>query len=111
MEPEGSLSCSQEPATGPYLVHASLTIYVRSILILSSHLHLGLPSGFFPSGFPTKILHDFSSLPCVLYPPPLSSSLTWSPSQYLVKSTSYEAPHYAVFPHPPATSSHLGRNM
>jgi len=27
-----------------------------SILILSSHLHLGLLSGLFPSGFPTKTL-------------------------------------------------------
>jgi len=27
-----------------------------SMLILSSHLHLGLPSGLLPSGFPTKIL-------------------------------------------------------
>jgi len=30
---------------------------LRSILILSSHLCLGLPCGFFPSGFPTKTLY------------------------------------------------------
>jgi len=29
----------------------------RSILILSTHLHLGLPSGVFPSGFPSKTLY------------------------------------------------------
>ena len=34
----------------------------RSILIISTHLRLGLPSGIFPSGFPTKALYTpFSS--------------------------------------------------
>ena len=30
---------------------------LRSILILSTHLRLGLPSGLFPSSFPTKTLY------------------------------------------------------
>jgi hypothetical protein len=44
----------------------------RSILILSSHLRLGLPSGLFPTGFRTKTLYvpciarPFSLIPCRL---------------------------------------------
>jgi hypothetical protein len=34
-------------------------ISLRSILILSTHLRLGLPSGLFPSGFPTNIVYAF----------------------------------------------------
>ena len=38
-------------------VHAPTSTYWRSNLILSSHLHLGLQSGLFPSGFLTKTLY------------------------------------------------------
>jgi hypothetical protein len=34
-------------------------IFLRSILILPTHLHLGLPSGLFPSYFPTNIVYAF----------------------------------------------------
>jgi hypothetical protein len=34
-------------------------ISIGSILLLSTHLRLGLPSGLCPSGFPTNILHAF----------------------------------------------------
>ena len=35
----------------------------RSILILSTHLHVGLPSGLLPSSFPTKNLYNPLSSP------------------------------------------------
>jgi hypothetical protein len=33
--------------------------YARSIILWPTHLHLGLPSCLFPSGFPTNILYTF----------------------------------------------------
>jgi len=65
MEPEGSLPCSQGPDTGPRCIQCtpSHSISLRSVLILSSHLRLGLPTGLFPSGFPTKILYAILTSP------------------------------------------------
>jgi hypothetical protein len=48
----------------------------RSILILSSHLHLGLPSGLFPSGFSTKTLYTPLLSPIrATYPANLSANI------------------------------------
>jgi hypothetical protein len=46
-------------------IHSKLhqLIYLRSILIPSSYLRIGLPSGPFPSSFPTKTLCNFLSFP------------------------------------------------
>jgi len=52
-------------------IHTSIPISLRSILILSSRLNLGLPSGLFPSDFPTKILYRFY-IPHECYIPPQS---------------------------------------
>jgi hypothetical protein len=73
MEPEGSLQCSQKHITGlcpepdestPY--HHPISI--RPILILSTHLHVGLPSRLFPSDFHTKQLYTLNfSLMCTTF--------------------------------------------
>jgi hypothetical protein len=46
--------------------------FLRSILLLSFHLHPGLPSGLFSSGFPTKTLYECFSSPmrptCAAHP-------------------------------------------
>jgi hypothetical protein len=61
MVPEGSLPCSQEPSAVPWAKSIHFTspypISLRFILILSSHLRLGLSTELYPSGFSTKILH------------------------------------------------------
>ena len=46
----------------------------RSVLILSTHLRLGLPSGLFPSGFPSVTL--YSPLSPVLWSQPTSQKST-----------------------------------
>ena len=80
MEPEGSLPHLQVPATCPYPEPARTRPWPphptswRSILILSSHLCLGLPRGLFPSSFSTKSL----------YTPPLSLTRTTCPAHIIL---------------------------
>jgi hypothetical protein len=65
MEPEGSLPSSQQLSTCTYtepdpIQSTTLNpISKRSIVMLSIHLRLGLPSGLFPSGFPTNNQYTF----------------------------------------------------
>jgi len=49
------------------------TIYLRSILILSSHIRLRLPSRLFASGFFTRNLYAFLCTPYVPHAPPIIS--------------------------------------
>ena len=68
----------------------------RSILILSTHLRLGLLSGLFPSGFPTKTLFTPSSYQYAPHAQPTSFFSILSPAHYWVRSTNHLAPRYAI---------------
>ena len=68
-------------------VHTSHPTSSRSILILSFHLCLGLPSGLFPSGSPPKPCTSLFPLPHALHSPPILFFSLLSPLLYWVRST------------------------
>jgi hypothetical protein len=104
-EPEVSSPLSQQPANGPYPEPGESTphaVSLRSILIPSSHLLLGLPSGVFPSGFPTKTFYNFLPSPMR----PICPALLIFGYEYKLWSSLL-----CNFLHSPVTSSLLGPNI
>jgi len=85
-----SLEHSQVPATCPYPEPAQSSPYLHIPLPQDPshilHLCLGLPSGLFPSDFPTKTL---SLPPYALHAPPISFFLILSLIQNSVSSTDH----------------------
>ena len=72
----------------------------RSILMLSSHLRLGLPSGLFPSGFPTKTLYTSLLTQTRYMPRPSHSSRFYHPKHIWWAVQIIKLPHYVVFSTP-----------
>ena len=68
----------------------------RSVLILSTHLRLSLPSGLLPSGFPRKTLYTPSPHPYGPHAQSISFFSILSPAQYWVRSTNHLAPRYTI---------------
>ena len=103
MELESSLPRLQVPATCSYPEsdqfsqwHPHPTSW-RSILILPSHLRLGLPSGFFPSSLSTKSLHAPLLFPIRATCSFMKFVLMLSLKKYLVRNTDDKASLYVVF--------------
>ena len=73
----------------------------RYILILSTHLRLGLPSGSFPPVSSPRPYTPPSSHPYAPHAQPISFFSVLTPAQYWVRSTNHLAPSYAVSSIPP----------
>jgi hypothetical protein len=78
MEPEVSLPCSQDPATGTFSQpdesnpHSPILFSLRHVFILSARL--GLPAGFISIDFPTERM--YAIIPYVLHALHISSFLS-----------------------------------
>ena len=114
MQPEDSLPHSQASANCPYPGPAQSSPHPtswRSILILSTYLRLGLPSGLFPSGFPTKTLYAPLSSPICATCPAHLILLDFITHTILGEEYRSFTSSLCNLLHSPVTSSLLGPNI
>jgi len=83
----------------------------RSILILSSHLRLGLPSGLFPSSYPTKILYTPLPFPIRATCPTHIILLDFITRKIFGEQNRSLNSSLCSFLHSPVTSTLLGPNI
>ena len=83
----------------------------RSVLILFTHLRLGLPSGLFPSGFPTKNLYTPLSSPIRATCPTHLIILDFITRTILGEQYKSFSSSLCNLLHSPITSSLLGPNI
>jgi hypothetical protein len=83
----------------------------RSILMLSIHLRLGLPSGLFPSGFSTNNLYTYLFSPIRATCPAHLILLDFK--ILIILDEEYKSCNSSLcsFLHPPVTPSHFGPNI
>ena len=103
------------PPTVPVLSHITQPMLSHStswssILILSSHLRLGLPNGLFPSGFPTSTLCTTLSSPIRATGPVHLIRLDFTTRTILGKEYGSFSSSLCSFLHSTVTSSLLGPN-
>ena len=117
MEPEGSLLHSKVPTTCPYPEPNWSSPYPphptswRSILVLSYHLRLGLPSGLFLSGFPTRTFYMPLLSPMWATCPDQLDLLHFITQTILGEEYRSLSSSLCTFLHSPITLSLLGPNI